>query len=65
MPLSEPTVATLISLLLHSPPMPVLLSVILRPEQTEVAPDNVPETGSGFTVRVSVVIEVPQVFVTE
>ena len=56
-PVTVFTVATVVLLLLHAPPVVPLLNVVVRPEQTEVIPDIA--VGNGLTVTV-VVVEVAQ-----
>jgi hypothetical protein len=54
-PLSEPIVATAVLLLLHVPPVVVLLNVVVLPTHTAVMPVIAP--GSGLTV---IMVEVKQ-----
>lgn len=58
------TVANAVLLLLHAPPVIVGVSVVVAPWQTDVAPDNVPATGSGLTVMSAVSTAVPHELVT-
>lgn len=54
------TVAMVVLLLLHAPPDPVVVSVVVPDWQTEVAPLMVPPDGVGFTVMVRCARNVPQ-----
>ena len=49
---------------LHTPPVVVLVIVMLAPSQTAVAPVIAATTGSGFTVTALVTGVAPQVLVT-
>ncbi len=60
-----PTVATDGVPELHVPPPAVLLHVVVVPGQTEVVPDMVPAWGSALTVKLTVVVALPQLLVTE
>ncbi len=51
-PVPAPTVATAVLLLLHAPPVLVVLSVVVCPTQALVLP--VMAAGSGFTVATAV-----------
>ena len=67
MPLTLPlpsTEATDASLLLHTPPVAVALSVMPAPTHTAVGPLMVPATGAGATVTPSVVNALAQPVVT-
>ena len=59
-----PIVATAVLLLLHTPPVVVLLNVIVAVAQTIAVPVIVPATGNGLTVTFTVVVAVPQLLVT-
>ena len=59
-----PIVATAVLLLLHTPPVVVLLNVVVEVAQTIAVPVIVPATGSGLTVTFTVVVAVPQLLVT-
>lgn len=51
-PLTTPllfTVATAVLLLLHAPPVEVVLNVVVEPRQTEVEPEIVPTAASTVT----------------
>ena len=59
-----PIVATAVLLLLHVPPVVVLLNVVVAVAQTIAVPVMVPATGSGLTVTSIVAVAVPQLLVT-
>ena len=59
------TIATLVLLLPHTPPLIALLNVVDEPTHSDVAPVIVPATGNGLTVTICVSTAVPQPFVTE
>ena len=59
------TIATLVLLLPHTPPLIALLNVVDEPTHSDVAPVIVPATGNGLTVITCVSTAVPQPFVTE
>ena len=60
-----PTLATAVLLLVHAPPVDVVLNVIVAPAQTVVSPEIIPANGSGLTVTTCVAAAVPQLLVTE
>ena len=62
-PFAAPTVATVISLLLHTPPPAEFVSVTVELRHTFVAPDIVPADGNVCTVTVAVALAVPQLLV--
>ena len=51
-------------LLVHVPPVELSVKAIDEPVQTDVGPDIVPATGSGFTVTPYVAVARPQLFTT-
>ena len=57
MPEEEPTVATAVLLLLHTPPVTLSDKVMVEPIHTPERPVIVPAFGDGFTVRVLVAIQ--------
>jgi hypothetical protein len=59
-----PTDATLLLLLLHTPPVVTLLSEVFASSHTVVAPIIDPAFGNGLTVTIFEVLAVPQPFVT-
>ena len=59
-----PIVATAVLLLVHAPPVVVLLNDVVAVAQTIAVPVIVPATGSGLTVTFTVVVTVPQLLVT-
>jgi hypothetical protein len=54
-PLRDPIVATARALLLHEPPVVVLLNVVVLPTHTLVVP--VIAAGSAFTVTIAVMLQ--------
>ena len=58
------TVATAALLLLHVPPVVVLLKVILAPWHTDERPVIVPDAGFGLTLSVAVVMAEPQLLLS-
>ena len=66
-PVTEPVVAltdaTVASLLLHVPPVPVEVNEVDAVAQTVAEPEMVPAKGSGLTVIEAVAVAVPQVLV--
>jgi hypothetical protein len=58
------TVATEELLVVHAPPETPLVSAVVTPTQTEVAPEIVPAEGRPFTVTANVSMSVPHPFVT-
>jgi hypothetical protein len=50
--------------LLQVPPVPVVVSVVVLPAHTAVAPLMVPATGAGLTVTAAVAMAIPQPVVT-
>lgn len=63
-PVEEPMVATVVVLLLHVPPVAVLVSVAVPAGQSVVVPEMVPAVGRLFTITVAVALDVPQLLVT-
>ena len=59
------TVAIEVALLLHEPPVPVVVKVVVAPGQSVEAPVIVPADGAAATTIVRVAVAVPQVLVTE
>ena len=59
-----PIVATAVLLLVHAPPVVVLLNDVVAVAQTIAVPVIVPATGSGLTVTSIVAVAVPQLLVT-
>ena len=57
-------VATVVLVLLHVPPLPVVVKVVGTPIQAVAAPLIVPATGKGLTEMLRVVDAVPQLFTT-
>lgn len=57
-----PTVAALVLLLLHTPLVAVLFSVVVEASQTWLVPVTVPALGSGLTVTKVVVLVVMHLF---
>ncbi len=60
----DPTVAMLVALLLHVPPVVTLLKVMGVPIHTLAAPVMVPAVANAFTVTICVAVAVPQLLVT-
>lgn len=60
----EPTVAILVAVLLHTPPVAASVKVILVAGHTVDAPDIEPALGLGFTVTTAVAANVPQLLLT-
>ena len=59
-----PTVATVVTVLLHAPPVAASLNPVVAPAQTVAVPVMVPADGNGLTVTIVVAAAVPQPFVT-
>ena len=51
-------------LLLHVPPLPVVVKVVVAPAHTGDVPDNVPAEGEVITDTVMLAIAVPQLLLT-
>lgn len=58
------TLAMLAALVLHAPPLPVWLMVIVAPAHILLAPLNVPAFGRPVTVITLVAVALPQLLVT-
>ena len=59
------TVATLVLLLIHTPPAVASENMVFAPAQKVVAPLVIaPATGSGFTVNDTLAVATPQLFDT-
>jgi hypothetical protein len=58
------TVAIVVSLLLHTPPLPVVARVVTVPAQMVVVPRMMPASAVLFTVNATVLTAVPQPVVT-
>jgi hypothetical protein len=61
----EDTEATVVLVLLHTPPAAASLSVVVDPAQTVVTPVMLPAFGTGLTVIGLTATAVPQLLVTE
>ena len=48
----------------HTPPLPVVVKMVVAPTHTEEAPETVPALGCGFTVIDLVTVAEPQPLVT-
>ena len=57
-------VATAVLVLLHTPPMPLVVSVVAESSHTDVAPEIVPANGAGSTVIVCAATDAPQLLDT-
>ena len=64
-PVTAPTVAIEVLLLLHVPPATLSESVVVADWQKVALPDIVPEAGGALTVIAAVATDVPQPAVTE
>ena len=59
-----PTVATVVAVLLHAPPVVASLNPVVDPAQTIAVSVIVPADGSGLTVTTLIAAAVPQPLVT-
>ena len=59
-----PTVATVVAVLLHTPPVVASLNPVVAPAQTIAVPVIVPADGKGLTVTTLIAAAVPQPLVT-
>ena len=59
-----PTVATVVAVLLHAPPVVASLNPVVEPAQTVAVPVMVPADGNGLTVTTLVAAAIPQPLVT-
>ena len=54
------TVATVVTVLLHAPPVAASLNPVVAPAQTVAVPVIVPADGNGLTLTIAVASAVPQ-----
>ena len=59
-----PTVATVVAVLLHAPPVVASPNPVVAPAQTVAVPVIVPADGNGLTVTTLIAAAVPQPLVT-